>query len=937
MLNNAPWLYGFLPIMFGSQLLGLLLWFTLLSITVALSTMIIKNHRWRDMVCLSAAALILSCLLFPIIHKVMTTTFLRFTESPWLFRVATSFFLGGLVSKALKSLHALGTYQLFFRYPPAWFSSILCGSILLGTLAIDMKEFALEFIAYSYLFTTPVLAPVLWNFFRNEMPIRSSAFAPITYEAPENQSMTTDELMAWIDEETTSDKDYFGAHVYANRIIGHLHEGKTRAIGLSGEYGSGKSTILKLVEKAFKPNPSVLLCKIDGWARTKGSIAEFILDRIVETLATRIDALSLIQMPTHYTSALKESGNGIVKIVSILAGGTRNLENVLRNLEDTLKACDLKLVLFLEDLDRNTDTRLIKEELPGLLSRLRDYKQISFVLAIGAKVKYADILMRICDYRETLAIEEGYVESLLLQFRDEMMKKYKDRSLVNPETLCQENTPYQRGGEIHIITELSILLVNPRALKFTLRKILHSWERLIGEVHFGDLFALYTLKNTAPEAFDLFCKEPKYLYSDLFKSISAMIDNKDSKENEEIRNKVEKRVLSSALDAISLPNSYYLRAWNDKLSAYGKSDPEWGERARHITSVVAVLSGKGQAIKPQQISENQDLSHFPNYLNRILRDEEIQTDKDQDAIRLFTKWQNRNEVPLNHDWFEQLANYLSKTKKKRLKWYANNFGNVTEPLLFYYSIIDYVSSSTFDTEMQKSFFCDITDAMGISPSHHYPDLIPAEQYFYRLIEERLFSNYLPLAIWGMKIGLSYNGDDQKTKYQDVTDTPSNDKLNRNIQNPRTFANRLQVVSLHYNKRPFCPDDARKSVQYLLSKSCDTFEKEAGLQLLGILTQSDVYPFSSKTGFQKDWFEHFFDTDQQKKQAVSLIKAAATYKAYDEKPAPNFSENLCSEKEEMEALVKWAADNVHIIEEYEIHGGDEMTIATQGEELKEVSN
>jgi predicted AAA+ superfamily ATPase len=74
----------------------------------------------------------------------------------------------------------------------------------------------------------------------------------------------------------------------------------------------------------------------------------------------------------------------------------------LRRLNNILQAAHMRLIIFLEDLDRNASDEMIHDEMPALLDRLRHLENISFVLAIGTERQYSNVLVRICSHVESL-------------------------------------------------------------------------------------------------------------------------------------------------------------------------------------------------------------------------------------------------------------------------------------------------------------------------------------------------------------------------------------------------------------------------------------------------------------------------------------------------------------------------------------------------------
>jgi hypothetical protein len=107
-------------------------------------------------------------------------------------------------------------------------------------------------------------------------------------------------------------------------------------------------------------------------------------------------------VPTNYRKALEGGKTTWATIISALFHTSCDPIEQLEKLDDILCAADLRLLIFLEDLDRNTDDKIIRDELPSLLDRLRSLRNVSFVLAIGTERQYSNILIRICDHVETI-------------------------------------------------------------------------------------------------------------------------------------------------------------------------------------------------------------------------------------------------------------------------------------------------------------------------------------------------------------------------------------------------------------------------------------------------------------------------------------------------------------------------------------------------------
>ena len=69
----------------------------------------------------------------------------------------------------------------------------------------------------------------------------------------------------WHDNETTL--DYLGYQHFSNAITALTKEKRLLpvTVGLFGDWGSGKSSILKMLERSYSSDESVLCMRFDGW------------------------------------------------------------------------------------------------------------------------------------------------------------------------------------------------------------------------------------------------------------------------------------------------------------------------------------------------------------------------------------------------------------------------------------------------------------------------------------------------------------------------------------------------------------------------------------------------------------------------------------------------------------------------------------------------
>ena len=83
-------------------------------------------------------------------------------------------------------------------------------------------------------------------------------------------------------------EDQFGAHRRLANAIADLilskEEKGGKTIGIEGNYGSGKSTVVNLLEKLLKPNKEIAVIFIDAWAHEGDPLRRTFLESIIKSL-----------------------------------------------------------------------------------------------------------------------------------------------------------------------------------------------------------------------------------------------------------------------------------------------------------------------------------------------------------------------------------------------------------------------------------------------------------------------------------------------------------------------------------------------------------------------------------------------------------------------------------------------------------------------------
>jgi hypothetical protein len=327
-------------------------------------------------------------------------------------------------------------------------------------------------------------------------------------------------LIKWIEEENPIDcpnDDAFDLQVYARRIARILNEKPFKTIALVGPYGCGKSSILKMVNCYL--NKNIIFCEVSAWGFHEGSASEHILETAIHELSKYVDCLGLVRLPSHYQAALSKCDSSWIKSFSELINSHRDPVEVLNKLDDVLYLSKMQLVIYLEDIDRNftagnnTTTDSLFNEVASLLDRLKNLKNVSFVLTVKEDL-YG--LIRIAEHMEFVSsLPHKHVTNLINKFRDVHLKQFDYIDSVTPEVRgnrlgMQQLSPdeYAYNWDVAAgitskepINVMASFLDNPRTLKIVFRRTRQAWRTLYGEIDFDDLLIANVIRFVSPNTF----------------------------------------------------------------------------------------------------------------------------------------------------------------------------------------------------------------------------------------------------------------------------------------------------------------------------------------------------------------------------------------------------------------------------------------------------
>jgi len=333
---------------------------------------------------------------------------------------------------------------------------------------------------------------------------------PISSRQKKNKAqVTVDDLLSdddmfesWLIDKDPSEVDLLNRDGYINRIANRIQheEGGTNEHGhsqvLIGDYGSGKSTIIKLVIEKVKDvkEGKWIFSTFSSWGRgdKSHSLIYLLLEQIISDLGKEIEVTSLSILPKNYLAAAYNI-HPWFHTLSIL-NSDQSPEEVLESIDQLLEVNGRELLIVLEDIDRTNSGEGVVNDLFGLFDRIKKLNNVKFIITIGYSSSNDEVsitIPRIVDAREDLS--EADVGSILKLFHAYCMsdkfthgKKIFNENIIN-NTWSLIDGYKNKSKPMYVYEKLKSILSNPRSLKITLKRTFEAWNKLAGEVNFNDL------------------------------------------------------------------------------------------------------------------------------------------------------------------------------------------------------------------------------------------------------------------------------------------------------------------------------------------------------------------------------------------------------------------------------------------------------------------
>jgi len=469
-----------------------------------------------------------------------------------------------------------------FAYPPLWFAGTLGSALALGlpalvppiakSLGLDGTARQLAIVGGAY----GLGGGLLLVAFAIVAHFRRRAIASLPPKAgPVLASF--DDLRRWLKTDHPVDgeaDDAFGLRAVADRVARRLLAVVPTAQAIVGPLGSGKSSILRLVQEKLERRAAavrVRLVPVALWPFDNSRAAvEGIIQALIDKVGEEVDVVALRNLPEAYVEAMSAASGWIGALARLQ--GVRSPTETLSAIDKVAVATGLQFVVWIEDLERFAGPSEDAEEklnpIRALLFALDQLTAVTIVTATTSLRLRFDLEKIARHVEEIPRLPERDVARILGEFRRGCrdLRKYIDPASSTVREQLDGLVAAREAADLfgllmhRIADALPELCATPRTLKQALRGCFEAWDELLGEIDFDDLLVLSVLREGQPDAFALLQNYLAYWRG---------LGPRDEKESREVRGAWDIALVRAVPDehtrkAVQIAISFLFEATDDK-------------------------------------------------------------------------------------------------------------------------------------------------------------------------------------------------------------------------------------------------------------------------------------------------------------------------------------------------------------------------------------
>lgn len=364
----------------------------------------------------------------------------------------------------------------------------------------------------------------------------------------------------------------------AKAIVGYNSK-DSLVIGLEGDWGTGKTSIVNMVCQTLEKEESIILIKFNPWDY---SDSKKIAQQFFRDISVKIDKESKLKkgfknigngfLDLGDAIVPSEYGGGIFKFIK--SKSEKTIDEEKRGVADLLRLIDGKIVIVIDDIDRLNAQEI--RQIFQIVKSLGDLPNIVYLLAFDRKI-VVEALAKVQtekgnDYLEKIIqmpvvvphISKEQIQPILFEKLDKIIA---DQSI--------DFTPLKNHwGEIYN-SGLGINFKTLRDVARFLNVLQIDFQLVKNEINFVDFIAITAIKVFSPSLYSAI-KENKPLFT-------SQKDKHSLKEDQEAETRMLNIILDSAPEQKNLVLALF-SAIRSKIGVNSWGYPSYNERTEKLVS-----------------------------------------------------------------------------------------------------------------------------------------------------------------------------------------------------------------------------------------------------------------------------------------------------------------------------------------------------------------